>query len=92
MNEGYTEEAAIDMVGVEIDEILQKRKDEQRILRGVALETQAYSYVDRFQQVAELESQMKMSRMERDMPKYLRAQRSYMNKFDNEISKVRKDA
>jgi len=89
---GYTEEKAMDIVGVEIDEIIQKQKDEQRILRGVALDTQAYSYVDRFQQVAEIESQMKMKRMERDMPKFLRAQRTYMNKFDNEISRVRRDA
>ena len=86
MKQGYTEEKAIDMVGVEIDEIIQKRKDEQRILRGVALDTQAYSYVDRFQQIAEIESQMKMKRMERDMPKFLRAQSAYMSKFDNEIS------
>jgi len=28
MKQGYTEEKAIDMVGVEIDEIIQKRKDE----------------------------------------------------------------
>ena len=77
------------MVGIEIDAILTKRKDEQRILRGVALDSQAYSYVDRFQQVAELESQLKMQRMERDMPKYLRAQKTYMNKFDNEISRTR---
>lgn len=35
---------------------------------------------------------MKMKRMERDMPKFLRAQSAYMSKFDNEISSVRKDA
>jgi hypothetical protein len=28
MKKGYTEEKAIDMVGIEIDAILQKRKDE----------------------------------------------------------------
>jgi hypothetical protein len=28
MKQGYTEEKAIDMVGVEIDEIIQKRNDE----------------------------------------------------------------
>jgi hypothetical protein len=49
-----------------------------RILRGVALDTNAYSYVDRFQQIAELESQMKIRKMERDMPKFLRAQRNYI--------------
>ena len=48
MKKGYSEQKAYDMVGVEMDAILQKRKDEQRILRGVALDTEAYSYVDRF--------------------------------------------
>jgi hypothetical protein len=32
---------------------------------------------------------MKMKRMERDMPKYLRAQKTYMGKYDNEISRTR---
>lgn len=35
--------------------------------------------------VAENESQMKMKRLERDMPKFLRAQRSYIKSFDKEI-------
>ena len=35
--------------------------------------------------VAETESQMKMKRLERDMPKFLRAQRSYIKSFDQEI-------
>jgi hypothetical protein len=32
--------------------------------------------------VAENEAQMKMKRLERDMPKFLRAQRSYVNSFE----------
>lgn len=35
--------------------------------------------------VAETESQMKMKRLERDMPKFLRAQRNYIKTFDQEI-------
>lgn len=58
------------------------------MLRGVALDSNAYSYVDRFQQVAELESQLKMRKLERDMPKFLRAQRNYIKQFDNEIKNI----
>lgn len=38
--------------------------------------------------VAETESQMKMKRLERDMPKFLRAQRNYVESFDSEINKA----
>lgn len=44
-----------------------------RILRGVAINTFGDSYLDRYQKVAELESLNKVQRMERDIPKYLRA-------------------
>lgn len=66
------------MVESEIGEILRKYRDEQRILRGVASETNAYSYIDRFQKVAEMEAEMKMKRLERDIPKFLRAQQNYI--------------
>jgi len=35
--------------------------------------------------VAELESQLKVERLERDMPKYIRAQRKFAKQFDNSI-------
>jgi hypothetical protein len=35
--------------------------------------------------VAEMESQLKMKRLERDMPKFLRAQRDYIREFDDEV-------
>ena len=37
------------MVEAEIGAVLRKQRDEERILRGVASETNAYSYIDRFQ-------------------------------------------
>ena len=61
------------MVGKELEAVISKQAEEQRILRGVAIENGAYSYLDRVQQVAELESRLKMQRLERDMPKFLRA-------------------
>ncbi len=41
-----------------------------RILRGVALNTYGESYLDRMQRIAELETTLKVSRLERDIPKY----------------------
>ena len=92
MKEGYSEHKAFQMIESEISEILRKYKDEQRILRGVASETSAYSYIDRFQKVAELESELKMKRLERDMPKYLRAQRNYIKQFDTNIQNLENEA
>ena len=66
------------MVERDLESVIQKHKDEARILRGVALDSNAYSYVDRYQMVAETEAQLKVKRLERDMPKYLRAQRNYI--------------
>ena len=43
-----------------------------RVLRGTALAQNGDSYLDRAQRVAELESQLKMQRYIRDMPKYER--------------------
>ena len=52
------------------------------MLRGVALDTGAVSYLERVQEVAEMESRLKMQKLERDMPKYLRAQRTYVEQFE----------
>ena len=84
MKQGYNEYKAFQIVEAEIEEIIQKQRDETRILRGVALDQNAYSYLDRFQMVAEMESQLKLQRLERDMPKFLRAQRMYIKQFDDQ--------
>jgi len=40
--------------------------------------------------VAEMESLIKMQRLERDMPKFLRAQKSYVKEFDDAMAKADK--
>ena len=35
-----------------------------------------------------MESQLKMKKLERDMPKFLRAQRNYIKTFDDQIKKI----
>ena len=51
--------------------------DETRILRGAALANHGDSYLDRAQSVAELESEMKLQRFMRDIPKHQRSSFNY---------------
>lgn len=75
MNKGYTEQKAFEVVEEDLGKAINQQKEELRILRGVALNNYgSQSYSDRFQQVAELESSLKVKRLERDMPKFLRSQ------------------
>lgn len=48
MKKGYTEFKAFEIVEKQLSEIIEKQREQTRILRGVALDTNAYSYVDRF--------------------------------------------
>ena len=91
-SQGYSHMKAKEMVEQELSQLIEKRKNENRILRGVALDSDAYTYVDRVQEVAELEAILKVKTLERDMPKYLRAQRKYIKQFDDSIKAVNDDA
>jgi len=53
-----------------------------RIIRGVAFNAFGDSYLDRMQRIAELESSLKMKRLERDIPKYQRAQDDYIKEME----------
>jgi uncharacterized protein YoaH (UPF0181 family) len=79
MNKGYSEQKAFEMVEKELGKALNQQKEELRVLRGLAI-TQygSQSYLDRFSEVAELESSLKVKRMERDIPKFLRGQESWV--------------
>jgi hypothetical protein len=69
----------------ELGKAINQQKDELRILRGVAQHTYgSQSYLDRFQQVAELESSLKVKRLERDMPKYLRSQETWVQELQQQ--------
>lgn len=92
IKDGYTEYKAFEIVGKELSEIIDKQREQQRLLRGVALDTNAFSYVERFQALAEAESALKVSKLERDMPKFIRAQKNYAKKFDKEINNINAEA
>ena len=70
---GYSEYKAFSEVETELREILDSQLDETRILRGAAMASHGESYLDRSQRIAELESEMKMMRFIRDMPKHERS-------------------
>jgi uncharacterized protein (DUF1330 family) len=72
VKKGYKEEKAFGIVEAELCTVLDEQRDEIRILRGAALSEHGNSYLDRAQKVAELESQLKMQRYVRDIPKFER--------------------
>jgi hypothetical protein len=64
-----------------------------RILRGAALSSHGDSYLDRAQRVAELESELKLQRFIRDVPKYERAQTEHqLGEEDGEGEEVPRDS
>ena len=82
---GYSEYKAFSTVEAELSEILDKQLDETRILRGAALHSHGESYLDRAQRVAELESEMKLMRYMRDMPKHERNAADYLSRLEREM-------
>lgn len=70
LKKGYTEQKAFEIVEGELGSFINKKKEEMRILRGVAINAFGDSYLDRMQRVAELESTLKVQRFERDIPKF----------------------
>ena len=61
-------------------------------MRGVALQSRTYTYLERVQQIAEAESALKVEKLERDMPKFLRAQRNYIREFENAEKEINERA
>jgi hypothetical protein len=74
MRKGYNGIKAFDMVEEELTDLFEKQRDEIRILRGAALTGYGESYLDHAQRIAELESEMRLDRFVRDIPKYERQQ------------------
>ena len=82
---GYSEYKAFSTVESELKQVLDSQLDETRILRGTAMAAHGESYLDRSQRVAELESEMKMMRFIRDMPKHERSQAHYIKQLQEEL-------
>lgn len=85
---GYSEYKAFSIVETELSELLDSQLNETRILRGAALAAHGDSYLDRAQRVAELESEMKLMRFVRDMPKHERASANFLEKLQGEVDEA----
>ena len=78
------------MVEEDLGSFLNKQKEEMRILRGVALNTYGDSYLDRMQRIAEMESTLKVSRLERDIPKFQRATDNWASELQSQTEEGQK--
>ena len=85
-SKGYSEYKAFSQVEEELRTILDEQLDETRILRGAAMAAHGDSYLDRSQRVAELESEMKLMRFMRDMPKHERNSGDYLADIEREMN------
>jgi hypothetical protein len=71
MENGFSESKAFEIVEKKMSDKLQKQRDENRILRGFALNNRARSYLNYSQQLAEIEGRAKVQQLDRDLNKYL---------------------
>lgn len=55
-----------------MNQFITQQREDMRILRGIGIKEYGTSYLDRYTQIAELESSLKVKRLERDVPKYLK--------------------
>ena len=81
LKQGYNKEKSFQICAEELSSLLESQRDEMRILRGAALISHGDSYLDRAQRVAELESELKMKRFARDVPKYERSMLEQQEKY-----------
>ena len=80
MKNGYTEEKAFEMVEKEYVGSLEAKRAELRIIRGVAFDSEAVSYLDHYQRMAEAEARIKTDRLSRNIDRFHRAQAEWYDK------------
>lgn len=83
MKKGYSEEKSFQLVEKDLSKFINQQKEEARILRGTGHKIYGESYLDRYQQVAEAESELKIKRLERDLPKFLRNKFVWLDELNN---------
>lgn len=71
INKGYSENKAFEIVEKELGDKFETQRDENRILRGFALNNRARSYLNYSQQLSEVEGRAKVQQMDRDLAKYM---------------------
>lgn len=71
IDKGYSDNKAFEIVEEEMADRLTEQRDENRILRGFALNNRARSYLNYSQQLSEAEGKAKVQQLDRDLAKYL---------------------
>jgi len=71
IDKGYSENKAFEIVESELASKFETQRDENRILRGFALNNRARSYLNYSQQLAEAEGRAKVQQLDRDLAKYM---------------------
>jgi hypothetical protein len=86
MDEGFTENKAFEMVEEEMADQFEKHREENRILRGFALNNRARSYLNYSQQLSEIEGRAKVQQMQRDLAKYIYQEQRWDDSAINYVS------
>lgn len=81
INKGFKEEKAFEMVEKQYQDRLQRKKNDFLLTQGAALNNQARSLYNVYQQQSEYESRLKVLRLERDLQKYESARKSFEQKI-----------
>ena len=71
MEKGYSENKAFEIIEKQLADKLEVQREENRILRGFALNNRARSYLNYSQQLSEIEGRVKVQQLDRDLAKYL---------------------
>lgn len=70
MRKGFTEEKAFEMVETLYQDRMQRKKEDFRLTLGAAVNNQARSLMNFYQQQSEYEARLKVLRLERDLHKF----------------------
>lgn len=77
MDDGYSANKAFEIVEEEMAKVFDKQREENRILRGFALNNRARSYLNYSQQLAEVEGRAKVQQLDRDLNKYVKQEQKW---------------
>jgi len=81
MKKGFTEEKAFKIVEEKYQGRMQRKKEDFILTRDAAINNQARSLMNFYQQQAEYEGRLKVLRMERDLLKYEDAKKTFQEKI-----------
>lgn len=80
IRKGFTEEKAFEIVEKKYQERMQQKRQDFMLTQGVAMNNQARSFMNFYQQQSEYESRLKVLRLERDLMKYEQAVKTFQEK------------